>query len=63
MNNDKILKKLLVLRNTTKASLEAYDDLIEELQKLSEPPKPRERKNLKDDRKAKYAKYALTGKL
>jgi hypothetical protein len=63
MDNSKLLKKLLALRNATKASLEAYDDLIEELNKQSEPPKPRQRRNLKEDRIAKYEKYAVTGKL
>ena len=62
MDNSKILKELLVLRNYHKAGLEATDRLIEELEKNQEPQNPRKRRNLKNDRIAKYENYFMSGK-
>jgi len=62
MDNAKILKELLVLRNYHKAGLEATDMLINELEKES-PRNPRKRQCRKDDLTAKYENYFITGKI
>lgn len=49
-----IKKEALALRNIA-------DQLLERVDKMTEPPAPRQRRNLKNARRQKYREYLLSG--